>query len=41
PEGASEADISATYKDGLLEIRVPVPPRPTTAEPTRIAVTKG
>ena len=26
PEGATEADVKASYKDGILEIRVPVPP---------------
>jgi len=25
PEGVSETDITATYKDGILEVRVPVP----------------
>jgi HSP20 family protein len=25
PEGVSEADIKASYKDGILEIRVPAP----------------
>lgn len=25
PEGATEQDIQATYKDGVLEVRVPVP----------------
>ena len=25
PEGVTEADIAATYKDGVLEIRVPEP----------------
>lgn len=40
PEGAGESDITATYKDGMLEIRVPVSEqRP--AEPTKIAVSKG
>lgn len=24
PEGATEADVKATYKDGILEVRVPV-----------------
>lgn len=28
PEGATEADITATYKDGILEIRVPAPQPP-------------
>jgi HSP20 family protein len=27
PEGATEADIAATYKDGVLEIRIPEPKR--------------
>ena len=25
PEGATEADVKATYKDGILEVRVPMP----------------
>ncbi len=25
PEGVTEADITATYKDGVLEIRIPAP----------------
>lgn len=34
PEGVSEADIEADYKDGILEIRVPVPePAPATKVP--------
>ena len=41
PEGASEADVAATYKDGILEIRVPVPEQAASPEPTKIAVTKG
>ncbi len=40
PEGASEADIKASYRDGILEIRVPVPQPPKSAEPTKIAITK-
>jgi len=27
PEGVTEADIAATYKDGVLEIRIPEPTR--------------
>jgi len=37
-EGATEDDISATYKDGVLEIRVPVARQPAQSEPKRIAV---
>jgi len=40
PEGATEADVTATYTDGVLEIRVPVA-EPVTAEPAKIAVTRG
>ena len=40
PEGASESDITATYKDGILEIRVPVTEPPAATAPTKIAITK-
>ena len=30
PEGATEQDIQASYKDGVLEVRVPVPERKQT-----------
>jgi HSP20 family protein len=32
PAGVTEADITGTYKDGVLEIRVPAPKRGTTAK---------
>jgi HSP20 family protein len=41
PTGTSEADVKASYKDGILEIRVPtaveIPPAPA----VRIPVTNG
>ena len=38
PEGVTEADIAATYKDGVLEIRIPEPKR----EPAKkIAISKS
>ena len=38
PEGVTEANITATYKAGLLEIRIPEPKR----EPAKkIAVSKA
>ena len=40
PLGVSEADIKASYKDGMLEIRVPNPQSKATP-PTKIPVTKG
>jgi HSP20 family protein len=41
PDGGTESDITASYKDGILEIRVPVAEPPAAAEPTKIAITKG
>jgi HSP20 family protein len=38
PEHVSEADITASYKDGILEIRIPVPPEPEARTPTTIPV---
>jgi len=32
PMGAAEADITATYKDGVLEVRVPMQERPAPAK---------
>jgi len=38
PEGVTEADIAATYKDGVLEIRVPEPKR---GPARKIAISKS
>jgi HSP20 family protein len=40
PDRARPADISATYRDGILEIRIPLADPPA-AESTRITVTRG
>jgi HSP20 family protein len=40
PEGVVESDIRASYKDGILEVRVPIP-RTASSEPTRIPVSRG
>lgn len=38
PEGISESDVTASYKDGILEIRIPAPaPEPA----TKIAISKS
>ncbi len=39
PKGTSAKDVAATYRDGILEIQVPMPSGPTPAE--KIAVTRG
>jgi HSP20 family protein len=38
PAGATEADITAAYKDGVLEIRIPATKR---EEPKKIAISKS
>jgi HSP20 family protein len=38
PEGVTEADIAATYKDGTLEIRIPEPKH---EEAKKIAISKS
>ena len=40
-EGATPDDIEAAYRDGVLEIRVPVAPPKSPAEPKKIAVSHG
>ena len=40
-DGATEGDIKASYKDGILEIRVPVMEQTPASEPTKIAVSKA
>ncbi|MGY1735056.1 MULTISPECIES: Hsp20/alpha crystallin family protein [unclassified Geodermatophilus] len=40
-EGATEDDIHAEYKDGVLEIRVPVARRPVETGPKKIPVSHG
>ena len=41
PDGATESDIAASYKDGILEIRVPVAEEQTPKPPTKIAISKS
>ena len=43
PEGTSEDDVTATYKDGILEVRMPVPETVAQAkpEPKKIPVSKA
>ncbi|MCU1522227.1 MAG: Hsp20/alpha crystallin family protein, partial [Arthrobacter sp.] len=38
PPGAKEEDITASYKDGVLEIRAPAPARPPEASTKKIRV---
>jgi HSP20 family protein len=38
PPGAREEDVTATYKDGVLEVRAPAPEQPPTAEKRKIRI---
>lgn len=40
PDGVTDSDVSATYRDGILEVRVPVPETAKTTEPTKIPIQK-
>lgn len=40
PSGVTEADVTATYKDGILEVRVPAP-MAAVAAPAKIPITKA
>lgn len=41
PEGVSESDISASYQDGILEIRIALPEAATPPEPKQIPVSRS
>lgn len=41
PEGATADSVTATYKDGVLEVRVPIPQTPPTPPQSKINVTRG
>jgi HSP20 family protein len=41
PEGTDEQAISASYRNGVLEVRVPTPQAPSPGEARRIPITRG
>jgi HSP20 family protein len=41
PEGATVADVTASYKDGILEVRVPAPKAAAAPTETKIPVARG
>jgi HSP20 family protein len=41
PEGIDESQITASYQDGVLEVRVPAPKPAATETPTKIEVARG
>ncbi len=40
PEGADPAAVSASYRDGILEVHIPNPQKPTAA-PAKVAISHG
>ncbi|MCH6164301.1 Hsp20/alpha crystallin family protein [Pseudonocardia alaniniphila] len=40
PDGVTDSDITATYKDGILEIHIPIP-KTTTSERKKIEISKS
>jgi len=40
PPGVTQDDVRASYRDGLLEVRVPLPDEPVSG-PRRIPITRG
>lgn len=40
PTGSTAEDIAASYKDGVLEIRIPIPEQPKVAT-TKVAITRS
>jgi HSP20 family protein len=38
PEGCTATDVTASYKDGVLEVRVPAPTEAPVIEPTKIPI---
>lgn len=41
PEGTSDQDIKATYKDGVLEVRVPMPKAEAKKQSRKVPVSQG
>lgn len=41
PAGASDEDVTATYQDGILEVRVPLPEEAKAPTPARIPITRA
>jgi Hsp20/alpha crystallin family len=41
PEGVVESDIKASYKDGILEIRIPMSRAVAKPETTKIQIKRG
>ena len=41
PDGATPDSVTASYKDGVLEVRVPIPETPPAPPSSKVPVTRG
>jgi HSP20 family protein len=41
PAGVTQDDVQASYQDGVLEVRVPIPEEAVSGGPRKIAITRG
>lgn len=41
PQGVKDEDITASYRDGVLEVRSPVPEEAATSQKRKVQVTRG
>jgi HSP20 family protein len=41
PDGVKEEDIKATYTNGVLEVRTPLPEQAQPTEPKKLPITRG
>jgi HSP20 family protein len=41
PDGVNADDVNATYRDGVLEVRTPMPPKPAGTPPRRVQINRG
>lgn len=41
PDGVKEGDVTASYKDGVLEVRAPIPEKTATASPSKVPITRS
>ncbi|WP_223932677.1 Hsp20/alpha crystallin family protein [Arthrobacter sp. StoSoilB5] len=40
PDGVKETDVTASYKDGVLEVRAPIPEQVPATSTSRIPITR-
>ena len=41
PEGVKEGDVTASYKDGVLEVRAPIPEKAAAASPSKVPISRA